>query len=313
MVRESVGLTRLRDRFQLAFAWLSDYDGFDIAALTLLSHGPYVSNQNPEPGIPACHVLSRHSATAPQWRLTGYFLLSDGCISATSAANLQPQLYLLNSFYGLTTLTAGASLGIDVLSSFIPFLLLRPLSGARSAAANAPYREIIVDRNLQGSTTLLAAVVYSTTLFIASKLVLPTTLVLYFEGIPSIQSAVDATLLGNVPSHVVGLLFGVASRIFIFTPVAATGRTTEDAEVAKFDPVGATLGETLYWNLWGFTTRSKVAIRRTVVAMFVTGINTFSQCRTLHGVEFVGAAIYAAVWVLGTMLTGLSLAYVGVV
>ncbi len=212
-------------------------------------------------------------------------------------------------------MTAGASLGVDVLSSFVPFVLLRPLSEARSAAANAakaPYREIIVDRNLQGSTTLLAAVVYSTILFIACKLVLPTTLVLYFEGVPSIQSAVDATLLGNVPSHAVGLLFGLASRIFIFTPVAATGRTREDAEVAEFDPVSATLGETLYWNLWGFTTRSKVAIRRTVVAMFVTGITTFSQCRTLHGVELLGAAIYAAVWVFGTMLTGLSLAYVGV-
>ncbi len=83
-------------------------------------------------------------------------------------------------------------------------------------------------------------------------------------------------------------------------------------EVAKFDPVSATLGETLRWNLWGFTTKSKVAIRRTAVAMLVTGVNTFLQCRALHGVESFGAAVYAAVWLVGTMLTGISLTYVGI-
>ncbi len=167
-----------------------------------------------------------------------------------------------------------------------------------------------MDRSIQGFTTLLAGVVYSTTLFVACKLFLPSILVLYFAGIPSVQPAADATLLGSVPTETLGLLFGLAARVFIFTPVAATGSTEDDRELAGFNPETATLGQTLYWNLWGYTTKSKVAIQRTAVAMLVTGVQTFLQCQGLKGVESFGAAAYATVWVAGNMLTGHSLAYV---
>ncbi|KAH8880730.1 hypothetical protein GQ53DRAFT_788505 [Thozetella sp. PMI_491] len=231
---------------ELALGWFGGYDGYDLAALNLLSHGPY--------------------------------------------------LYLLYSFYGISARAVAAILGVDVL--------------AHSAAPNTPDREVILDRPLQGFTTLLAGVVYSTTLFLACKLFLPSIFVLYFEGIPSIQPAVGATLFGTVPTEILGLLFGLAARVFIFTPAAGTGPTDADLAVANFNPEIATLSETILWNLWGYTSRSKTTIKRTVVAMLVTGVQTFLQCRSLNGVEPFGAAVYAAVWVIGTMLTGESLAYV---
>jgi len=40
-------LTPRRARFQLALAWFLGFDGFDVAALSLLSHGPTVSRPPP--------------------------------------------------------------------------------------------------------------------------------------------------------------------------------------------------------------------------------------------------------------------------
>jgi hypothetical protein len=224
------------------------------------------------------------------------------------------QLYLVHTFYGVSALTTGASLAVELLSTFVPFVLLRPLSAAHGPAApNAPNRDLLADRSLLGITTLLAGFVYGTLLVLASQSFLPATFVIHFEGIPSVRPVYDAVLYGSGPRLALGLLFGAAARVFIFTPALATGPTLGDKSVARFDAASASLGETLYWNLWGYTGQTRKALVRTAVAMAATGIDTFLQCRTVAGVTAYGAAAYAGVWVVATMLTGQSLAYVGAV
>lgn len=205
-----------------------------------------------------------------------------------------------------------------MLSTFLPFQLLRPLSGFHAfgsdgaattgdkAAAN---REIVSDVPIAAYTTLLSSIIYGIVLFTSLHSYLPTSFVLYFEGIPSLAPAYSATYLSLLP---VVLAFGIAARSFIFTPFAATGRSREDARLREFDPVTATLGETVWFNLWGYTTRAKVIIVRTGVAMLITGVNTYLQTlMTVGGVESKGAAGYAGAWTAATFLTGVALAFVG--
>ncbi|KAL2168179.1 hypothetical protein VTG60DRAFT_296 [Thermothelomyces hinnuleus] len=250
--------------FGLALGWWYDYDGFDLAALALLSHGPVT--------------------------------------------------FLISVFYGIRAITAGAYLAVDVVSAFVPFLLLRRLSGAHAAAPGVPNRDIVADRGIQVLTSLHSALVYSVVLFLAGRFVLPNTLVLYFEGIPTIQPAADATLLGfgSPTTQLLSLLFGLAARTFIFTPLVTTPTTAEDRKNAEFDPVSASLGQTVAWNLWGYTTRTKVSLIRTAVAMLFTAVGTYlDTVLVISGVEPYGAAVYASVWVIATLVTGLSLRYVG--
>ena len=219
-------------------------------------------------------------------------------------------------FYGIRALTAGAYLAVEVASASLPFLLLRGLSGAHSAARGTPNRDIVADRSIQVLTSLQAALAYSVVLFLAGRYLLPTNLVLYFQGIPTIQPAADASFLGfggDPTSQLLSLVCGLAARSFIFTPLVTTPRSTaEDQKNAAFDPVHATLGQTVKWNLWGYTTATKVSLARTGVAMLFSAVGTYLDTAVgIAGVEPQGAVVYAGVWVAAALVTGLSLRYVG--
>ncbi|OBR14171.1 hypothetical protein CH63R_02897 [Colletotrichum higginsianum IMI 349063] len=253
-------------------------------------------------------------ATLAGWRIfelaLGWFGNFDSYdLAALNLLAHGPPVYLIATFYNISPATAVSALGIEMLSTFVPFQLLRPLSGAHAGAKNVANREIITDIPIQIYTTILAAAIYSLTLFTAYKTYLPTTLVLYFEGLPSLAPAYTTNFLATLP---VTIAFGIAARSFIFTPFVATGETDEDEKLAEFDPATATLGETLAWNIWGYTTREKVVILRTAVAMLVTGVNTYLQTfMTINGVESYGASLYAGAWVGAAFLTGVGLGFVG--
>lgn len=214
----------------------------------------------------------------------------------------------MTAFYSLNPKTALAGLSVDVIASFVPFLLLRPLSSAHRAAPSTPNREIIADRLISVLSTLLATFIYGVVLFLSYKIYLRPALVLHFEGIHTVQPAQTGLMILTA----LALVSGIAARSFIFTPLTATGRTEQDEKAARFDPVEASLGETLWWNIWGYTTQTKVGIARTVVLMAVTGVNTYLQCAlTVSGVESAGALAYASVWTLAGFFTGVGLGFVG--
>jgi len=246
--------------FELGLGWFSDYDGYDLAALSLLSHGP--------------------------------------------------PCYLLGTFYNIRATTVLSSLVIDSITTYVPFRLLRPLSPAHAASArhgSVPNRDIVTDFSVQTYTTLLAAAIYSVTLYGAYASYLPVYFVTYFENIPTVAAAHAATPITLMP---LALALGLAAKSFIFTPAAAVSST----RVEPLDTEGATLRETFWYNVWGYSKRTKVVIKRTLALMLVSGVNTFVQTFvTLQGVEVTGAAGYSAVWVLASGITGLALGVVSAV
>lgn len=245
---------------ELGVGWFGNLDGYDLASLNVLSHGP--------------------------------------------------TLFLIAAFYDISPWTAVACLGIDSLSALGPFVLLRPLSETHVAHPALPNSDIITDRNIKLSTGLLAGLIYGVTLFVAVKTYLGTTFVLYFEGITRVEPALNSKYGATVAALLVGLL-GIAAQSFIFTPFEATPPTV-DPKTKRFDPVTATLSDTLRWNLWGFNRRTQVVILRTGLVALVTWVHTYLQCAiTIQGVEPWGAATYASIWSIAALATGTALELVG--
>lgn len=215
------------------------------------------------------------------------------------------QLYLLATFYPVAPTTAAASLSIDVVSTLIPFMLLRPLSKAHAGDKAVPNREILTDLPIYGFTVGLAASIYSVVVVLSMRLYLPRVFAVYYEGLPSLVPAYEASYQTVIP---VMILFGLAARTFIFTPFAATGKSAADRSIDSFDPSTASLAHTFWYNVCGFTSKTKVVAYRTLVAAAVTGMNTFLQTSmTIAGVEQTGSLEYAAVWSAAAALTGLAL------
>ncbi|KAI1437703.1 hypothetical protein GGR50DRAFT_643747 [Xylaria sp. CBS 124048] len=248
------------------------------------------------------------------WRLfelaLGWFGHYDGYdITALNFISHGPPLYLLFAHYDTPPFALLITVAIETLATYIPFRLLRPLSRAHANPTTVPNSDIINDAPIVLLTTLLAGAIYSVTLLFAYSTYLPTYLVMYFEGLPSLVRAHESTYVGLLP---VTIALGFAARIYIFTSAESTGRTAADAKNDAFNPAKATLGETIRWNFLGWSSKTKVAMQRTALAMFVTGVNTFLQTRlTIVGVETPGAVAWSSVWVLASAVTGLALSAVG--
>jgi hypothetical protein len=244
---------------ELALGWYGNYDGYDLAALSLLTHGP--------------------------------------------------PLHLLSSFYNTPTSALLLTLTIETLATYLPFRLLRPLSPAHGDPAHVPNADIVTDRPIALLTTLLAGAIYSISLYFAYATYLPSYLAVYFNALPTLLPAQEATYVQLLPTT---LALGFAARTFIFTPAEAVGHTPADDEHARFDPVDATLPETLRWNLLGWTSQTKKVFERTSILALATAVNTALQLRfTLIGVETPGAIAWSSVWVLAALVTGLALGVVG--
>jgi len=106
------------------------------------------------------------------------------------------------------------------------------------------------------------------------------------------------------------LVFGIAARSFIFT--SASAESSSDSVV--IDPESATLAETVLYNVWGYSSRTKMVLKRTVALVLISGVNTFVQTFvTVKGVEPTGAVAYSAVWTVAAGITGAALGVVGAV
>ncbi|KAI9803652.1 MAG: hypothetical protein M1833_000564 [Piccolia ochrophora] len=240
---------------ELSIGWWLEYDGIDLASLTLLSH--------------------------------------------------LPTLYLLSTFYGVSSPTIIISLTIDILTTSLPFRLFRPLSPAHHASTSptVPNRSIIADTPLSLTTTLLATAIYAITLYTSLTTFLPTHLVTYFTGLRSLSAAYAPAL----PVLVLNLLpAGYAAREYLFTATAGFAQSASKPRASSpFNPATASLRETLAWNVWGYAPRSKFLLKRTATLMLVTGLNTWVHTYvTVDGVESAGAAGWSGVWVVAAGLTG---------
>ncbi|KAM0346452.1 hypothetical protein ACHAPU_005517 [Fusarium lateritium] len=268
-------------------------------------------------------ALSRSQDTWPEvlllagWRMIELTIGWYGKLDSLDVAMLDilshgPHFYLLSTFYGLSWTTAASALAIDVISVAVPFYMLRPLSTihtpSAAAAAGLPNRELL-DIPLQSYTTALSTGIYTVVLVLSLRFLLPRILVVNYSGVSTLEPAYNASYAAILP---VTTLFGIAASTFIFAPFATTARAKEDEKINQFDPVAASLGETVWWNMWGYTVKTKVVIRRTVVVAFVAAVNTFlASYKTMYRVDAIGAAAYAGVWAFAATCSGIGLGFVG--
>ena len=215
-------------------------------------------------------------------------------------------------FYSIQPLTVLACITIDTAAAFIPFYLLRISSSIHSiqtpkgVAAN---RSVINDFGIQASTSLLAASIYGVVVISSFGTWLPVYLVTHFDGIRDISAAHST----NFP-YLVGCLVpvGFAAKVFLFTPATAAKPDALDKKTAAFDPETATLGETVLYNVWGFSKRSRIMIARTATLVAVSGLHTWLQTYVaVEGAEGLGAAGWSSVWSLAAALTGTVFWWIG--
>ncbi|KAL8885350.1 MAG: hypothetical protein Q9215_006788 [Flavoplaca cf. flavocitrina] len=247
---------------ELGLGWWGEYDGWDLASLTMLSHMPY--------------------------------------------------LYLLTTFYAVRPTTLWIGLLVDVLSTYLPFSLLRdssPIHRSEPSKGEVANRSILNDLNIMIYTSFLAAAVYGVVIYGSFRTWLPGFLIVHFEGLKDLSGAYEAAL----PGVTVGFLVsGYAAQSFLFRPALGAKPDAHDMQMAEFDAETATLGQTVWYNIWGYSKRSRTLIKRTAILVLVsvmqTGLRTYI---TIEGVEPVGAAGWAAMWAAAATLVGTVLWWVG--
>lgn len=219
-----------------------------------------------------------------------------------------PSFWLLAMFYGIRPATAVAGTLIDVAAPAAAFALVRPLGSLRFAGPKL-YNKDLVSGPFQLLIAALSTNVYAAVVSLALRFLLPRVLVLYFHGIPTVAPAYSASFLALLPTAV---FFGVSASKFIFAPYVTTGKSKEDDKIRQFDPVQASLRETVWWNFWGYTLRSRIVITRTAIITAMTAVSTYlALAIAIDGVSRLGAATYALVWASATAATGLALGLVG--
>ncbi|KAL8653154.1 MAG: hypothetical protein Q9210_002275 [Variospora velana] len=240
---------------ELGIGWWGEYDGWDIACLTLLSHMPY--------------------------------------------------LYLLTTFYAVRPTTMWLGIGIDVLSTYLPFMLLRdssPIHQSEVSKGQVANRPILNDVPIKLYTSILAAAVYGLVVYGSFRGWLPVYLAVHFDGLRDLSGAHEAAL----PFVTLGFtLSGYAAQSFLFMPALGAKPDVHDMQMAEFNPETASLGQTVWYNVWGYSKRSRTLIKRTATLAFAsamqTGLRTYI---TVEGVELAGAAGWAAMWATAAILVG---------
>ncbi|KAL8646891.1 MAG: hypothetical protein Q9226_006666 [Calogaya cf. arnoldii] len=247
---------------ELALGWWGEYDGWDLASLTMLSHMPY--------------------------------------------------LYLLTTFYAVRPTTLWLGLLVDIISTYLPFSLLRdssPIHRSEVSKSEVANRSILNDLNIKFYTSFLAAAVYGVVIYGSFRTWLPGFLIVHFEGLRDLSGAYEAAL----PGVTVGFLTsGYAAQNFLFRPALGAKPDAHDMQMAEFDAETATLGQTIWYNVWGYSKRSRTLIKRTAILVLASAMQTgLRTLVTIEGVEPIGAAGWAGMWATAATLVGAVFWWVG--
>jgi hypothetical protein len=221
-------------------------------------------------------------------------------------------LYLLTTFYDIRPTTLLTSLAIDMAATYIPFRLFRPVlpvhatEAPKGAVSN---RSIINDVEVGLYNSLLAAGIYGLVVYSSFGTWLPVYLVTHFDGLRDISAAHEANLAILMFSFIP---VGVAARSFLFTPATGAARNLHDIRAKAFNPETATLWETVQYNLWGYSKRTRIMIKRTATLATVCFLNTWLQLAvTIEGTDSLGSAGWASAWATAALLTGSIFWWVG--
>lgn len=223
-----------------------------------------------------------------------------------------PHFYLLGAFYNISPITIITCLTVDSLTAYIPFSLLRntlPTHQWRATRGTVADRVVVNDLPTRLLVSILAAAIYGLAVLGSFASWLPVYLVIHFDGIRDISAAHNA----NLPLLIsLFLPIGAAAGEFLFRASQGTKSDAHDVHTASFNPETASLSQTIAYNFWGFSARTRSLIKRTATVAVITGVHTWLQTYVaIEGVEAYGAAGWAAVWSSAAALTGLAFWWVG--
>lgn len=235
-----------------------------------------------------------------------------------------PIFILLHYFYLISAPTLVATCTCSILSQALPFYLLRPLSAPHSnemrKRAQLRNRIIIFDPVTTLATSATATIVYTAVLTFAFSTFFPVFMIVHFDGLR------DFTFAHNVASKFLTLIIwlapaGIASTQFLFRPAegaassspTATGANSVALTHNHFDPETASFLQHIYYNVWGwYTSRQKELIGRTIIlGVFLLTETIVHTWGTFKGVDVIGAAGYASLWLSAAIVLGVVLEWVG--
>ncbi|WEW55226.1 hypothetical protein PRK78_000655 [Emydomyces testavorans] len=214
-----------------------------------------------------------------------------------------PTHVLLYSFYGLRPTTILTVAVINIVSTAIPFLYFRPTNVIHSLSTSFD-RPILSDRPTAIYTTAVATSIYAVALYLSFATWLPSFLVTYFEGLPSIE-IVHAGAKGLIPMFLGLLPAGYATRDFLF--ISSAGQPhAEDTGPEYEERHGELVAMSLYRKYWvTLPAKKKTLIARTGVLAVMIFANTVVQLvGTINGVEMEGAIGWAMIWMAATVVIG---------
>lgn len=222
-----------------------------------------------------------------------------------------PFHYFLTTFYGISFRTSALCLLADVAAIELPFFLLRaraPVHNPNAPKAAVPNRNLINDLPVRAVTTLLAAAIYSVIIYGSFATWLPVHLAVHFDGLRSLEKAHGAALPALMLTFVP---LGYAARDFLFSSSEGAQKSLGDIRAEAFNPATASLAQTVRHNLWGWDKRVRVLIQRTLTLASLSAANTFVRTYSvIEGSEAWGAAGWAAVWAVASLVTGAVFAWV---
>lgn len=238
--------------------------------------------------------------------------ISGSDVAALTFLSHAPFHFFLYSFYGIRPSTTLGCLLIDIVSASLPFYVLKvsssihSLKTPRGVAAN---RSVINDFQTQATTTLLGACIYGVVVLSSYSSWLPTYIVIHFDGVRDISKLYNS----NFPVLAASFIpLGFAARVFLFTPATAAKPDNYDKEISNFNAEEATLWETVVYNVWGYSKRSRALIKRTATLVAISSLHTSLQTFvTLEGSEGFGGVGWSSVWALAATLTGVAYWWVG--
>ncbi|CAG8939502.1 unnamed protein product [Penicillium salamii] len=223
-----------------------------------------------------------------------------------------PTYSLLSFFYHVRPTSALAAFGVMLVSTTLPFVLLRRPSSvhnlSRTPADAIPNRAILQDKVTTIFTTILAASIFSVVLYASYATWLPARLVVHFESLPDI-SAAHAGPAGLPVLFMTLIPAGWAARDFLF--ISSMGYSAETNQTPS-PSEREYLIASVYRATWGkLSTKTKVLISRSVTLAFGILLNTVIQVAgTIRDVSIEGAVTWGALWAAAALITGATFGWV---
>lgn len=223
-----------------------------------------------------------------------------------------PRLFLLHTYYALPLLPLYTLQLLQSASIVLPTLLLRPLSILHPSTFSPPTS----DPTTTFTTSLLSTLTYTLPyLFLTLTGLLPRFLATHFTYLKTLELA-HATTLPGVAILLAPLGYA-ATRFYLpaaASPFSAAAPTTYILD-AEFDPITASLSQTLHrnllWHLYLPQRSQEVLKRITTAGLLTLAAGAFWIWVEIEGTEAVGAVGWASVWATGAVLTGAVMGWVG--